>query len=214
MNKFRQLLSRVKLQLRGKNHIVGWNMAADEAIAFIRSRQKTVLTFFGYSGMGYEYEKAMLNIAQMILAEHFTQTTLVNIGATSIGIGAIYPLAKSLGFETAGIVTSKTLKDPQDISDAVDYVCFMKDDQFGGNLPNSDELSPTSKAMVECSDELIAIGGNDISLKELLAGQAMGKSIQYFPAEMKHEWAIRRAKKMGLPIPGSFLGTVHEVFGK
>lgn len=189
-------------------------MAADEAIAFIRSRQKTVLTFFGYSGMGYEYEKALLNIAQMILSERFAHTTLVNIGATSVGIGAVYPLAKSMGFETAGIVTAGTLKDPTDISKAVDHVCFMKDDQFGGNLPNSNELSPTSKAMVECSDELIAIGGNDISLQELLAGQAMGKPIQYFPAEMKHEWAIRRAKKMGLPIPGSFLGTVHEVFGK
>ena len=214
MNTLQQFLSRVKLQLRGKNHIVGWNMAAEEAIAFIRSRQKTVLTFFGYSGMGYEYEKAMLNIARMILSEYFTQTTIVNIGATSVGIGAIYPLAKSLGFETTGIVTARTLKEPNDISEAVDHVCFMQDEQFGGSLPNSNELSPTSKAMVECSDELIAIGGNDISLQELLAGQAMGKSIQYFPAEMKHEWAILHAKKKGLPIPASFLGTVHEVFGK
>ena len=209
MSTLRQLLGRIKLQLRGKNHIVGWNMSTDEAITFIRSRRKTVLTFFGYSGMGYEYEKALLNIAQMILSERFTQTTLVNIGATSVGIGAVYPLAKSMGFETAGIVTAETLKNPEDISEAVDHVCFMKDEQFGGNLPNSNELSPTSKAMVECSDELIAIGGNDISLKELLAGRQQGKSIQYFPAEMKHEWAIRHAQRKGLPPPQSFLGTVH-----
>ena len=214
MSTLRRFLGRIKLQLRGKNHIVGWNMTAEEAIAFIRSRQKIVLTFFGYSGMGYEYEKAMLNIARLVLSENYAEKTLVNIGATSVGIGAIYPLAKSLGFETAGIVTAKTLNDPEDISEAVDHVCFMKDEQFGGTLPDSNELSPTSKAMVECSDMLVAIGGNDVSLKELLAGQAMDKPIQYFPAEMKHEWAIRHAKKKGMPIPGSFLGKVHEVFGK
>ncbi|HEY5730484.1 MAG TPA: hypothetical protein VIS72_10565, partial [Anaerolineales bacterium] len=92
--------------------------------------------------------------------------------------------------------------------------CFIKDTQYGGKLPNSNELSPTSKAMVECSDILVGIGGGDISQDEMLAAKEMGKPIEYFPAEINHERAIRRAKRLGLPVPESFLGSIHDVFGK
>ena len=109
-----------------------------------------------------------------------------------------------MGFETAGIVTNLALEYQGGISDAVDHVCFIKDKQWGGNLPNSNELCPTSKAMVECSDILVGIGGGGIVDDEMKAGKAMGKLIQYFPAEMNHEAAIRYAKTMGLPPPESF----------
>jgi hypothetical protein len=68
--------------------------------------------------------------------------------------------------------------------------------------------------MVECSDVLIALGGNEISRDELLAGKKLGKPIHYYPLEVNHENAIRHAKTKGLPPPESFLGVVHEVFGK
>jgi len=210
----RQFIGRMKLQSRGKNHIVGWNMMPEEAVSFIRMRGKTVLTFFGFSGMGYEDKQGMLNIAREVLSHYRPEKTLINIGATKVGCGAIYPLAKALGFETSGIVTTEALTYAEDVSNAVDYICFIKDSQYGGKLPNSDELSPTSKAMVECSDILIAIGGNDVSRDELLEGRKQGKPIQYFPAEMDHNAAIRRAKHLGLPTPESFMGSVHEVFGK
>jgi len=54
---FRKFIGRIKLQLRGKNHIVGWNMTSEAVIAF-----------YGYSGMGYEDEKAMLEIARKVLS--------------------------------------------------------------------------------------------------------------------------------------------------
>src|SRR5215467_234866 len=104
MTTFRQLIGRFKLQWRGKNHVVGWNMTAEEAIAFFLRQRKTVLTFYGYSGMGYEDEKGMLEIARKVLSRYSPETTLVNIGVTSVGCGAIYPLAKSMGFITTGIV--------------------------------------------------------------------------------------------------------------
>jgi hypothetical protein len=217
MSKLLQLIGRFKLQLRGKNHIVGWNMPPEAVIAFFLRQGKTVLTFYGYSGAGYEDEKGMLEIARKVLSGYSPETTLVNIGVTSVGCGAIYPLAKSMGFTTTGIVTSLALEHPADvagISEAVDHICFVADKQWGGKLPGSDELSPTSKAMVACSDILVAIGGGDISLDELLEGKALGKPIQYFPAEMDHEAAIRRAKKLGLPPPKLFLGSVHDIFGK
>jgi hypothetical protein len=138
---------------------------------------------------------------------------LINIGATTGGVGAIYPLAKSMGFTTTGIVTNLALYYPESISNAVDHVCFIADKQWGGNLPNSNELSPTSKAMVACSDILIGIGGGEISRDEMVAGKTQGKPVTFYPAEVNHAWAIRRAKRMGLPSPDSFLGAAHEVFG-
>ena len=189
-------------------------MTSEEAVSFIRSRGKAVLTFYGYSGMGYEDEKGMLKIAQETLSHYLPGKTLITIGATEVGVGAVYPMAKSMGFETAGIVTTDALEYPEDISGSVDHVCFVKDSQYGGKLPNSDELSPTSKAMVDCSDILVAIGGNEISRDELLEGKKQGKPIHYFPAEMNRERAIRRAKYLRQAPPESFLGAVHELFGK
>ena len=189
-------------------------MTPEDVISFFRSRKKTVITFYGYSGMEYEDEKAMLQITREVLSRYSPETTLVNIGATSVGIGAVYPLAKSMGFVTAGIVSTQALEFLEEISEAVDHVCFVPDNQWGGKLPNSNELSPTSKAMVECSDILVGIGGGGISEAEMLAGKAQGKPILYFPADMNHEAAIHHAEEMGLPTPHSFKGAAHEVFGK
>jgi hypothetical protein len=214
MSTLRQFIGRIRLQLRGKNHIIGWRMTPEEVIAFFRDQEKNVLTFYGYSGMGYEDEGAMLQIARKVLSGYPPETTLVNIGATSVGIGAIYPLAKSMGFETTGIVTTMALDDPEGISDAVEHVCFVKDNQWGGKLPGSDKLSPTSKAIVACSDVLVGIGGGGISEDEMLAGKAQGKPVYFYPAEMNHEAAIRRAKYLGLPPPESFMGSDPDVFGK
>jgi hypothetical protein len=217
MSILRQLIGRFKLQMRGKNHIVGWNMTAEAVIAFFLSQRKTVLTFYGYSGMGYEDEKGMLEIARKVLSRYSPDTTLVNIGVTSVGIGAIYPLAKSMGFTTAGIVTSLALEHPAGvagISEAVDHICFVADKQWGGNLPDSDELSPTSKAMVECSDILVGIGGGGISEAEMLAGKAQGKPVYFYPADKNHAYAISYAKRMGLPPPESFDSGHPDLFKK
>lgn len=214
MTTLRQIIGRIKLQWRGKNHVVGWSMTPEEVITFFMSQRKTVLTFYGYSGMGYEDEKAMLAIARKVLSGYSPETTLVNIGVTSVGIGAVYPLAKSMGFETAGIVTSLALEYKGGISESVDHICFVKDKQWGGYLPDSNELSPTSKAMVECSDILVGIGGGGISEAEMLAGKAQGKPVYFYPAEKNHANAIRYAKKMGLPPPESFDSGNPDLFMK
>lgn len=210
MSKFQRFIARVKLQLRGKNHIVGWSMKPEEAAAFIKGLGKTMLTFYGFSGLGYEDEQEMLHIAREVLAKYSPEKTLVNLGATKTGAGAIYPLAKSMGFTTSGIVSTQALEYQEGISDAVDYICFIEDPQWGGRLPNSDELSPTSKAMVECSDILVGIGGGGISLDEMLAGHAQGKEIIYFPADMNHERAQHHAARKGLPPPTSFKGDAYD----
>lgn len=212
MNTLREFYGRIVLQLRGRYHVVGWAMTPAEAVTFIRGLRKTVLTFIGFS-VSYEDEKGMLKIANKVLASYPPATTLINIGVTRGGLGAIYPVAKSMGYVTTGIVTTEAFASYNDISEHVDHICFVKDELWGGYLPGSKKLSPTSRAMVDCSDVLIGIGGNDVARDELLAARAMGKPVQFFPAEMNHKEAIRNAQSSGKPIPTSFFGSAHEVFG-
>ena len=192
-------------------------MTAEAVIAFFLSQRKTVLTFYGYSGMGYEDEKGMLEIARKVLSGYSPETALINIGVTRVGIGAIYPLAKSMGFTTTGIVTSLAFEHPAGvagISESVDHICFVADQQWGGNLPHSDQLSPTSRAMVECSDILVGIGGGGIAEAEMLAGKAQGKPVYFYPADKNHAYAISYAKRMGLPPPESFDSGNPDLFKK
>ena len=212
MKRLRQFFGRVRFVLQRENHVVGWQMPPVKAQTFFSVQGKTVLTFLGFS-TAYENENTMLQTVRIILSGYSPETTLVNIGATKGGIGVAYPLAKSLGFTTSGIVSTRALKDVEQISSAVDFICFIEDNQWGGKLPDSDALSPTSEAMVSCSDVMIGIGGGEITRDEMLAGKERGKPVYFYPAEVSHQWAIQRAKRKGLPLPDSFWGEAHEVFG-
>jgi hypothetical protein len=55
-----------------------------------------VLTFGGYSASGYEDPGTMLVRAERELAVRRPADTLVNIGATSVGIGAVYAAMRNL----------------------------------------------------------------------------------------------------------------------
>jgi hypothetical protein len=213
MDGIRQLAGRIILQLRGKYPVVGWSMTPAEAVSFIRSLQKTVLTFIGFS-VDYEDENGMPGIVKGELSKYSPDSTLINIGATQGGVGSIYPLAKSMGFVTTGIISTEVFAFYNDISEHVDHICFIKDRLWGGFLPGSTELSPTSRAMIDCSDIFIGIGGGDIARDELLAARDLGKPVQFFPAELNHAGAIREAQKSGQPPPTSFFGSAHDVFGR
>jgi hypothetical protein len=62
--------------------------------AFIHTKQMVVLTFGGYSGAQYEAPEALLEHASHVLDRHDSARTLINIGATAEGIGAVYEIAK------------------------------------------------------------------------------------------------------------------------
>ena len=200
-----------ELESSVENRVRGWHMTPDETKSFFKGLGKKVITFVGYSS-GYEDEKEMLRTVKTVLSGYSPKLWIVNIGATTGGIGGAYPTAKSMGFTTTGIVSTLAIEYIEYISTAVDHICFIKDDLWGGKIPGSDELSPTSQAMVMCSDILIGIGGNEIGRDELLAGKEQGKTVNYYPAEIHHEYLINRAKKLNLPPPKSFKGAAHEEF--
>ena len=184
----------------------------DDIRTFFKRQEKVVITFVGYSGAEYENEKVMLGKAGRILDEFVASKTIVNIGATPEGIGAVYELAKRKGFITTGIVSTQAKKYNALLSPCVDYVFYVEDDSWGGFLKGSHRLSPTSGAMVENSDVLIGIGGGEVGRDELLAAKRSGKEVRFIPADMNHQKAREKAQKKGLPAPTSFGGAAGEAF--
>lgn len=184
----------------------------DEILAFAHERGKRVLTFAGYSAAGYEDPIALLEHATTVLERHDPHTTLVNIGATAEGIGAIYALARQRGFATIGIVSSLAREQGIPLPPCVDQVFYVKDGGWGGRLPGSSDLSPTSAAIVAVSDEIVGIGGGDIARDEMLAARAAGKSVSFIAADMDHRLARDKAAARGELPPTDFRGSAHAAF--
>jgi hypothetical protein len=184
----------------------------DDIKSFFDSQKKDVVTFVGYSGAEYEDKAVMLEKAGHILDEFEPSKTIVNIGATLQGIGAVYELAKRRGFTTTGIVSTQAKKYDAELSPYVDYVFYVEDTTWGGFIENGDRLSPTSTAMVENSDVLIGIGGGEVGRDELMAAKRLGKKIRFIPADMNHQKAREKAFKKGVPAPTHFGGAAAEAF--
>jgi hypothetical protein len=182
---------------------------------YLGGKAMRVLTFVGYSGAGYDDPAALLAQAEAVLRTHSPQRTLVNIGATAVGIGAVYPLAKRLGFATLGIVSSQARVHQVPLSPAVDVVFFVPDATWGGRLPGSarlgrTRLSPTSAATVRFSHQVVALGGGDVARDEWLAARRAGRQVQFIAADMAHGAAIAKAQRQGQPEPRDFRGALHQ----
>lgn len=182
--------------------------------AFARGQGRRILSFVGYSAAGYEDRDAMLAIAGRVLDAHSPARTLVNIGATGDGIGEVYALAKSRGFVTMGIVSSLARDEKLPLSPCVDEVFFIKDASWGGRLPGSRRLSPTSAAMVAVSARVVGIGGGEVARDELLGARAAGVPVRFFAADMNHALARDKARAKGLPEPVDFRGAAHGALAK
>jgi hypothetical protein len=186
---------------------------AAEIRTYFKDQQKTVLTLLGYSAADYEDKAALIAHATEILDRANPKTTIVNIGATPDGIGVVYALAKKKGFTTSGIVSTQARETKASISPCVDVVFFVKDATWGGIIEGTEQLSPTSTAMVEASDRLVAIGGGDVARDELIAAKLAGKDARFIAADMNHAIARERALKRGQPVPTDFRGAVGVAFG-
>jgi hypothetical protein len=186
----------------------------EQVRAFFQGEEKTVVTFIGYSRAEYEQPKEMIAIAKGVLSEFDPAATIVNSGATRSGIGAVYEVAKSMGFMTTGIVSSQARAHNAEFSQAVDQVFFVEDDRWGGRSGDKEQLSPTSEAMVENSDVVIGIGGGEVGRDEMIVAARRGKKIRFFPADMNHQKAVAKAKKASRPMPTNFGGAAAKVFDR
>jgi predicted Rossmann-fold nucleotide-binding protein len=180
---------------------------------FFAAQERRVLSFLGYSDSGYEDPAAMLEQAARVLDEFDARNTLVNIGATPGGIGAVYELAQRRGFMTTGIVSTQARESGVPLSPFVEVVLFVADASWGGLLPGSTRLSPTSQAIVDHSDIIVAIGGGAVARDELDAARRTGKPARFIAAEMNHAAALAAAARKGLPPPSDFRGAAGARFG-
>jgi hypothetical protein len=201
----------VPCSVRGQSQTVK-TATPDEIRTFFQGTSKTVLTFVGYSGAGYQDQPAMLAAAERVLGEFVPEKTIVNVGATPEGIGAVYELAKRKGFVTTGIVSTQAKQYNAALSPFVDHVFYVEDATWGGYMKGTQQLSPTSKAMVENSSAIIGIGGGEVGRDELLEARRVGKKVRFVQAEMNHQKAIEAARRKGLPVPTDFRGAAQTVF--
>jgi hypothetical protein len=177
--------------------------------AFVDDRRMTVLTFAGFSGARYEDPEAMLRHAARVLAGHDPARTLVNVGATAEGIGAVYALARRDGFTTMGIVSTLARDESVALSECVDYVFYVKDSTWGGRVPGTDALSPTSEAIVAVSTSIVGIGGGEVARDEMLEARRRGTPVTFIPADMNHRIAREKARKEGRGDPVDFRGAAE-----
>lgn len=180
----------------------------EEVDAFFKDRGKAVLTFVGYSGAEYQDKAAMLKHASTVLDRFNPRKTIVNIGATIDGIGAVYELARQRGFETTGIVSSQARTGSATLALCAGTVFFVEDSSWGGRLEGSTELSATSRTIISVSDQLVAIGGGDVARDEFLEARRLGRKVEFIAADMNHEIARARAAKSRQPPPTDFRGTL------
>jgi hypothetical protein len=184
---------------------------AESAIARIRKAGRSVVTFVGFSGAGYEDAPAVERAIAEALDELRPASVLICAGATPEGIGAVYSLAKKRRFTTIGIVSSIAEKEGATFSPDVDTAFVIADDTWGG-LDSDGKLSQTSSAMVGAADAMIAIGGGEVARDEVSAAMAAGKRVRYIEADMNHAAAIRKAGENRQPEPDDFRGAVHALF--
>jgi hypothetical protein len=186
---------------------------ADAAVTEVKRVGKRVITFLGFSGRGYEDTTAVRKIIEDVLATLEPSTALINAGGTKEGIGMVYPLARRHGFTAMGIVSSLALAKEGAFSPDAHTIYVISDELWGGKLPNG-TLSPTSSAMVGASDEMVAIGGDEIARDELSVAMAHGKPVRYFAADMNHLLAARKAADNDDTGPLDFKGAAHQLFVK
>jgi hypothetical protein len=186
--------------------------SSEEIRGFFEAKRMKVLTFLGYSAAGYEDRKLMLQQSERILDRFDPANTIVNIGATAEGIGAVYEIAKRKGFLTAGIVSTQAKATGATLSPCVDVVFYVRDATWGGFLPGTGTLSPTSRAIVENSEVLVAIGGGEVARDELSAARDLGKQVEFFPADMNHQIARDKALGKNRPAPSNFGGVAADAF--
>jgi hypothetical protein len=187
--------------------------SAQDVVDWFRAQGREVLSFVGYSGAGYEDPAALRAAIARVLDGCDAARTLVNAGATGAGIGAVYALARERGFATTGICSSLALEAREPVSPQVQQVYWVDDALWGGVDPATGRLSPTSQAMVDASDRIVAIGGGEIARDECLAARAAGTPVLFIAADADHAAARRKAAERGDPPPTDFRGAAHAALG-
>lgn len=171
------------INLSHKEIVRSRSLTAAEAIKHLQSVRKEIITFIGYS-TPYNDPQELECVLTDTLTTKNPGDTLVVAGATTVGIGAVYKIAKSLGFETLGVVSEIAKQRNVEISPDCDLTLYIKgSDRWGGYKDGTKCLTPTSQVLVNCSPVAIRCGGGDTSKAEASEMKRLGKTVIYYPME-------------------------------
>ena len=162
--------------------LVSKPVSPQAAVEQIKSSGKQVISLFGFADLGYDDYADLEQKVRAKLLTYNTENHLILIGATDVGIGKMYSIAKEMGFETKGIVSTKSLAYEGSFSPKVDEIYFIKDKTWGG-YGEYGELTPTAITFMDASDEVHAFGGGDITAMAL--NEAIKRSMPVFFTDMK-----------------------------
>ncbi len=185
-------------------------ISAEEVIRQIKALNKKVVALFGYSALDYEDKPAALAAVKELLSSLDPKEWIVNIGATEDGIGAAYEVARSLGFETIGIVSTQALSYSGQFSPFVQKIYIVNDLNWGGHVPGTTIVAPTTKAYLATSDRIAAFGGGYNTAVTLEEAMKIGTPVSYLPFDMNHAKAEEEAR--GTEI--DFKGAAHTAWQK
>lgn len=195
-------------------------LTVTQAVDFVREIKgnKEVVTFMGFAAFGYQEPNIIDNIIIQRLKILDPNKHIINSGSTKEGIGRVYELAKMMGFETTGLVSSRALNVTGQFSDYLDYQILIDSDEWGGKEEGSGKLLPVSEAFVMSSDRIIAIGGNDFTAVVIEAAEERGIPVEYHQVEMNYDASRReslyRRKDKGSNYFGSALNIWRKIAAK
>lgn len=186
--------------LKSQNQTV-YAATSQEAISATQAKRKKVFTLIGFSAKGYEKAQDVETQLRRELGKKDNKNTIINVGATEVGIGMAYKIAKDSGFETMGIVSSLAIKDltkENPFAKYVDTIYVIKDETWGGIDPATNKLSATSQAMIGVSSEVLGLGGDAVGRDEMIAAAQKSLAVIFYPTDMLHEVA----KKKNISVKG------------
>ncbi len=180
-------------------------ISADEVITRIKALNKKVFTLFGYSALEYEHKDKVLAQIKERLQTLDPKEYVINIGCTEEGIGAAYEVARSLGFETIGLVSTQALSYSGRFSPFVQQIFIVNDLNWGGKDAKTGALAQTTQAYLAVSDAIAAFGGGKHTAVVLEEAKQRGIPVSFTPAQMNHAKALKESN--GKPV--DFNGAAH-----
>jgi|MudIll2142460700_1097286.scaffolds.fasta_scaffold66788_2 hypothetical protein len=175
-------------------------------VEWFRATGRYVVSFAGFGELGYRDRRLVPRLCRELMARWDPSQVLVQCGTLTRvgghdGIAAVYPIAKERGIMTAGIHPSVAhdFRDTHQVSPFCDRAFFVPDRSWGGFL-RSGAPSPTLRAVLAVSNELIVIGGGRHAADELEAFLQRGRKARYFPAQMEPRFAAEWSRKARVEI--------------
>jgi hypothetical protein len=185
---------------------------------FFSASGKHVIEFAGFGELGYDEPGIVEHVARQVLAPWppdgviVACSTLLRAGGQD-GIAGVYPVARQLGIETAGLHPSIALgcATTHPVSPFCQRAFFVEDASWGGFVEGTRELSASLRVLLDVSDELVLIGGGKHAADELQAFLAHGKPVRYFPAAMNRAVTDEWCRRAGVSIV-DYRGAAHAVW--